>query len=237
MSTARPITPTEAETRRARRSNVERSAATRKLILEATVECLHRQGYGAVTNQVIAELAGVSRGAMMHHFPTRLDLIVATAEYAHEKNASARLAILEKLPPGLPRFRAMVDLTWESARMPEGLAINEIRVGSRSDPGFAEALTPLMTRISKEYGRLMGRIVREAGLEANDEIQGLSATTALSLRALAIDRYTNPSPAMVQYIRFTLAALREDIIARQLGEAVAERPKPPEPGEGRKRRR
>lgn len=228
MSADNMHTATPGAERPTRRRNVDRSAATRRQILDATVTCLQKQGYGAVTNQVVAEAAGVSRGAMMHHFPTRQDLLVATAAYAHDKNITMRMAELSKLPVGLPRFRAVIELTWKSARTPEGLAINEIRVGSRSDPGFAAALTPLMTKISQDYGRFVGRIVREAGLEANEEIQGLSATTALALRGLAIDRYTNPSPAMVDYILHTLNGLREDIIARQLGEDVAQRPAPME---------
>src|SRR5262245_50796835 len=102
---------------RERRRNVDRSAATRKQILEAAIRCLETVGYGAVTNIRVAEEAGVSRGAMMHHFPTRQTLIVAAVEYAYTRLRDFRIETLSKLAPGLPRYRAVIDLAWATARM------------------------------------------------------------------------------------------------------------------------
>lgn len=82
-----------------RRKNVDRSAATRRQILEATIQCLDQWGYGAVTNIKVADAAGVSRGAMMHHFPTRQALIVATVEFAYASQSVFRAAELAKLAP------------------------------------------------------------------------------------------------------------------------------------------
>src|SRR5262245_7833539 len=105
---------------RERRRNVDRSATTRKQILDATIRCLETSGYGAVTNIRVAEEAGVSRGAMMHHFPTRQTLLVATVEYAYDRLKAYRIECLSRLEPGLPRYRALIDLAWDTARMSEG---------------------------------------------------------------------------------------------------------------------
>lgn len=204
-----------------RRSNVDRSAATRIQILEATVRALHRFGYGAVTNNVVAELAGVSRGAMIHHFPTRQALLVAMTEYAYAKLTAYRIAQLEKFERGLPRFRAIIDLAFETAHSPEGLAVQEIRAGVRSDPDIAKAVTPIMTRISDDYGRFLGRHVRAAGLVPDRELQGLSATVAMTARSLAINRVTYPSEQMIANVLLTLKLAREHIIERQLGPGMA----------------
>jgi AcrR family transcriptional regulator len=213
---------------RERRSNVDRSASTRRQIFEATIRCLQSGGYGAVTNIRVAELAGVSRGAMMHHFPTQQELIVATIEYAYGKLSDYRMQVLSKLDPGLPRYRALIDLAWTTAQMPEGQACNEVRHGSRSNPEIRAAVTPIMTRLSDDYGRLHMRLAREAGLEANAEVQGLTATTAMTMRSLAVNTFTYPRSQMVENVLFTLKSTREDIIARQLGEHVALRPVMPE---------
>jgi AcrR family transcriptional regulator len=212
---------------RERRSNVDRSAATRRQIFEATVRCLQTGGYGAVTNIRVAEEAGVSRGAMMHHFPTQQALIVATIEYAYAKLSAYRMDVLSKLEPGLPRYRALIDLAWATAQMPEGVACNEVRHGSRSDPELRLAVTPIMTRLSDDYGRLHMRLAREAGLESNAEVQGLTATTAMTMRSLAVNTFTYPRSQMVENVLFTLKSAREDIIARQLGDRVAQRPMMP----------
>jgi AcrR family transcriptional regulator len=218
---------TSATNRVERRRNADRSAATRKQILEATIHCLDACGYGAVTNIRVADEAGVSRGAMMHHFPTRQALIVATVEYAYGKLSSYRNAELEKLEPGLPRFRAIIDLATATHQMPEGVACSEIRTGSRSDPEIRAAVTPIMSHISDDYGRLVGRVAREAGLVSNRELQGLTATTVMATRALSINTFTYPREQVLENVLWTLKSMREDIIARQLGERVAKRPEPP----------
>jgi AcrR family transcriptional regulator len=209
-----------------RRKNVDRSAATRKQILEATVECLDKGGYGAVTNIKVADAAGVSRGAMMHHFPTRQALILATVEYAYQKLNDYRAAEIAKVPAGLARYRCIMDLSVITQRMPEGMALNEVRIGSRSDPEIRDVVTPLMSSISEDYVRMVARIARDAGLKVNRELHGLTGTVAMATRALAINTFTYPSTRVRDNVVWTLQMMREALIARQLGEDKAEFPPP-----------
>ena len=65
----------------AREPKQDRSRATRARLLEATIDSLADQGWSATTVGVVAERAGVSRGATQHHFPTREDLITAALDY------------------------------------------------------------------------------------------------------------------------------------------------------------
>lgn len=218
--------PPKPAVRHERRPNVERSAATRKLILDATITCLNDWGYGGVTNIKVADAAGVSRGAMMHHFPTRQALIIATIEHAHDKLNVFRAAEMERTPPGLPRFRAILDQSLVTQRMPEGTALNEIRIGSRSDKEIREAVTPMMSAISEDYVRMVSRIARDAGLKPSRELHGLTGTVAMATRALAINTFTYPSVGVRDNVLWTLQMMREDLIARQLGEKFAERPAP-----------
>ena len=55
----------------------QKSASTRELIIEAAIKCLVELGYARTTTTVIAEKAGLSRGAMLHHFPSKLGIIRA----------------------------------------------------------------------------------------------------------------------------------------------------------------
>src|SRR5699024_7080906 len=72
----------------------DRSRQTRQRLLEATVRCLAERGWSAATVSVIAEEAGISRGALQHHFPTREALVVAALEYVFEE----RRKQIEQLP-------------------------------------------------------------------------------------------------------------------------------------------
>src|SRR5215470_16496508 len=63
-----------------RRTQAERSAATQARLLDAALQCLVELGYAGTTTTVVAERAGVSRGAQLHHFPTRAALVAAAVE-------------------------------------------------------------------------------------------------------------------------------------------------------------
>lgn len=186
----------------------------------AVIGILDEHAFSALSNSRIVARAGVSSGAVMHHFPTRADLLAQTIRFAYDRLCDWRAAQLEKLEPGLPRFRAVIDLAWATARTPEGIAVNEIRISARSDEVLADATRPALSSIANDYGRFIGKLVRSAGMEPTREVQGLSSTAAMALRSLSIDRMTNPSPQMVENVLLSLRTMREDLIAAQLGEAV-----------------
>ncbi len=207
-----------------RRSNPERAAETRQQVMEAVLAILNKKGFAALTNALIIADTNISSGALMHHFPTRQALLIATGEYAYANLAAYRRQQLEKLPPGMPRFRALIDMSWHTSRMPEGFAVNEMRIGARSDDALAAAFRPVFTRIAQEYGRSISRIAREAGLTPDVEMQGLWTATSMALRSLAIDRKTYATGDVTASVLLALRTLRESLITRQLGRAAAQDP-------------
>lgn len=108
----------------------DRSRVTRQRLLEAAVACLAERGWAGATVSVVAERAGVSRGAAQHHFPTREDLFTAAVEYVAEQRSTALrglcaqdrgavVAALVDLYTG-PLFRAALHL-WVAAANEEQL--------------------------------------------------------------------------------------------------------------------
>ena len=63
------------------RSRSERTADSRLLILDAAVACLVEEGYAGASTLAVQARAGVSRGRLLHHFPSRAELLVAAAEH------------------------------------------------------------------------------------------------------------------------------------------------------------
>ncbi len=78
----------------------ERSAETRKRLLDATVDCLFERGYAGTTTAEIASRAGFSKGAQLHHFPTKEKLVISALEYLFELRlaASSDPVAIAKLP-------------------------------------------------------------------------------------------------------------------------------------------
>src|SRR3546814_16022322 len=62
-----------------RRSQADRSAATRTTVLAAARDVLCAQGYSGATMPAIRDAAGMSLGAIQHQFPTKAKLMAAVA--------------------------------------------------------------------------------------------------------------------------------------------------------------
>src|ERR1700745_269095 len=67
-----------------RRTQAERSETTRKQLMDAAVKLIRKNGFGGLRTIEVADLAGVSRGALMHHFPSKHELVVAVLAYVNE---------------------------------------------------------------------------------------------------------------------------------------------------------
>src|SRR5215468_6574679 len=79
------------------RTQEERSAAMRERLLDATIDCLVEYGYSGTTTTRVAERAGVTRGAQVHHFPTKTDLVTAAVRHLATKRAEFAFAEMDRL--------------------------------------------------------------------------------------------------------------------------------------------
>ena len=114
----------------------ERSAETRRRLLDATVACLFERGYAGTTTTEIASRAGVSRGAQSHHFPKKNELVVSALEYVFGLRLSEMRAAVADPPTGSREHRAavLIDLMWPLFKGPTFYAWLELVVASRTDP-------------------------------------------------------------------------------------------------------
>jgi AcrR family transcriptional regulator len=119
----------------------ERSAETRGRLLNATVECLHEFGYAGTTTTEIARRAGVSRGAQLHHFHRKQDLVVSALEHVFALRLEQFTQAAVELPVGAEaRVNALIDLLWPAFKGPTFYAWLELVVASRTDPALRQAV-------------------------------------------------------------------------------------------------
>jgi len=122
------------------RTQQERSAAMRKRLLDATVDSLVRYGYAGTTTTRVTELAGVTRGAQVHHFPTRADLVAAAVRYLAARRAQLAFEKLDAVREAPDPLDAGLDLMWEIHQSPIQYATVELWVAARTDPELREQL-------------------------------------------------------------------------------------------------
>ncbi|EFQ84454.1 transcriptional regulator, TetR family [Aeromicrobium marinum DSM 15272] len=127
----------------------ERSRAMRHRLMEATVESLVELGWSGTTTTVVSQRAGVSRGAQLHHFPSKLDLVVAAVEFLSERRRDDLTADLAEQPEQ-GRTRAVLDVLADHFTSPVFFAALELWVAARTDDELRAAVGPLERRIGRE---------------------------------------------------------------------------------------
>lgn len=176
---------------RTRRTQEERSAETRRKILDATLESLVELGYAATSTPEVCQRAGMSRGALLHHFPTKAELVIeAVAHLAGRRGIELHRLAQQEDGAGDPVDR-VCDFMWGAFAEPTFHAALELWVAARCDPELHAALVPM----ERATGHGLDQLWR--GLPGNVEpkepavarsFNDLIAITLHLLRGMALQR-------------------------------------------------
>lgn len=141
-----------------RRTQAERRAATQAALLEATVDCLVDYGYVNTTTTKIAQRAAVSRGAQVHHFPTKASLVAEAVRYLADRRTEQLAARLPSLRTGDEGIADMLDLLWEAHSGKVFDATLELWVAARTD----DELRKHLVRLERDVTAKMWELGQEA---------------------------------------------------------------------------
>lgn len=159
----------------------------RDRLIAAAVTVLRRVGYAATTMQLVIEEAGVSRGAVLHHFPTRIDMIVSVAQQAAKVQNRMVASRLASLSPGIPLFLRLTEGTWEAMSTPIGLALVEILSAARSDAQLREKLLEVVNQFEADQLSGVLEVAEAAGLHDRDAVERMVRLNRAAMRGLAIE--------------------------------------------------
>jgi AcrR family transcriptional regulator len=123
----------------------ERTATSRARILDAAVACLVESGYTGATTLRIQAQAGVSRGRLLHHFPSRDQLLVAASRHLATERLRRTAERIESLAGGLTgveRLDRAIELMWETFSEPHFWAAVELWTAARTNEDLRAALLP-----------------------------------------------------------------------------------------------
>ncbi len=141
-----------------------KSIQTRIAILEAAIDCLETHGYARTTTQMIAARARISRGAMLHHYATKQELVEAVIDYTFFKRMEQFVAGIGDLSEqARVREQAGIELYWQSVCTREFAACLELAVAARTDAELRDIYLPKARRFSQ--------VERETVLKAFPEWQ------------------------------------------------------------------
>ncbi|MFD3540919.1 TetR/AcrR family transcriptional regulator [Streptomyces sp. NPDC058662] len=184
-----------------------RSRATRRHLLEAAVSCLAEHGWAGSTVSVVAERAGVSRGAAQHHFPTREDLFTAAVEYVAEERSTALRELFQAGPADRQAvIGALVDMYTGTLFR----AALQLWVAASNEEPLRPRVTELETRVGRETHRIAVDLLGadESVPGVRETVQGLlDMARGLGLANVLTDDAARRARVVAQWSRIIETAL------------------------------
>ena len=177
----------------------EKSAETRRRLLEAAILCVVERGYANTTGSEIAERAGLSRGAQLYHFPTREDLFAKAVEHLSELLSNEMRQKVEQLRVEADRRSITIDLIWETVGSPPYQAWLELVIASRTDVYLRNSIRAVYSRLSESVEKMLsGRF--EPFASSVPDLDLFPAMLLLMMEGLAISAQVREKDSVQQVL-------------------------------------
>jgi AcrR family transcriptional regulator len=181
-----------------RKSQAERTASTRRRALDAAVQCLAHEGYAATTTIRVAEIAQLSRGGMLHHFPTRAGLLSAVLEDIEHRLRDLRRRGLGAIPEDADPFVAVTRVTWDSYQGDAAVALLELTMAARGDGELAGALQKTIAALGDYQLEGARKVAHHVGIFDEERIRAMHVLHNAAMRGLLMDRISGRAPADIE---------------------------------------
>lgn len=139
----------------ARRARQQRSGVTQTRILDAAIRVLVDRGYAAASTVAIQNEAGVSRGRLLHHYPSRDVLLMAAVGHLARTRIAELPSRVDWPDDPIQRIALATDVGWSTFHQPYFVASMELWVAARTNTNLRTALLPT----EREIGQTVRRAV------------------------------------------------------------------------------
>lgn len=181
-----------------RRSQADRSAATRAKVIAAARDVLCAQGYSGATMHAIRDAAGMSLGAIQHQFPTKAKIMAAVAaEFSAYRIGVYREAIRSGTTPR-ESMENLIDANFRMVSRPEMAAVLEIHLARRNDPDLDREVGPSTRRFDRRVRLWAYAILHAAGIREEEAHQSLQLLNNAVTRGLTVEYIRNPDTVVVE---------------------------------------
>lgn len=177
---------THAPRSQTRRKQGDRSRETREKLMQAAIVVLLREGYNRLTMKEVVKEAGVSSGALMHHFTNKAELVVAATATVYEEAILRGQRVAQTVDAELNPIEGYItDCTSVYFDWPF-LAALETIVVARTDSDLMERILPVMEKYRSTCDLIWLGVFRKAGLTETRAKELLNLTLNL-VRGMAVN--------------------------------------------------
>ena len=211
------------------RSQQKRSVSTIAELKSATVALIAERGYASITTNEIARRAGVSRGALLHHYPHKINLIVDAATDVWRDAAVHVRRLSEALCKSADNVDAFVDGMWNHVFREEVVKMSiDLVSAAQADVALRARIEPSLRQMFDSYGEIANQAFAGSGMSQDERLNLVSFATC-AICGLRVQNIMAPSPDMTRavlrelkgYIRSSLEC---GVTGRELASVQGEKP-------------
>lgn len=189
-----------------------KGAAMRARLRAATEELIAEYGLEAATTVAIARRCNVSRGAMLHHYPTRDDILIDTARHFWRRKRERVEAIAEDVVAGRAGIADFVDRFYEQVFPTQAvLTMLEMMVAGRSDSVLGRAVSDILTDLFRAYEELGERAFAAWSLPP-EQIRVVVTLIVCALRGLRMQHILDPNDDTAVAVKQALVEAVQQIL-------------------------
>ncbi|MEC3913152.1 helix-turn-helix domain-containing protein [Nocardia sp. CDC153] len=175
-----------------RRTQEQRSTEMRTRLLDATIECLVEYGYAGTTTPRVAERAGVTRGAQVHHFGSKNDLVVAAVSHLAQRRTEAAMQEINRMRAGDDPLGTALEFMWELHQGPLFIAAVELWVAARTDRLLAAEVEKVEPFVNNAVLLAVAQLVPNELYRKS--VRDFAYTAMDTLRGILVSNFISPDP-------------------------------------------
>ncbi|MFT7057645.1 MAG: AcrR family transcriptional regulator [Pseudorhodobacter sp.] len=196
-----------------RRTQEERSARTVDALRAATVALMVEVGYVNTTTDRISKRAGVSRGALLHHFADKTDLVIDATGAMWDSSVAATRQMSASFAAGEIDLAAFIDGLWSRSFSETSVSVTiDMIIAARADARLAAHLSEALEgRLFAAYAEAADVMFAGADLSADQRRVAMTMATSL-IRGLRVADMMQADPALIAAVRGSLVGMLTTIL-------------------------
>ena len=197
-----------------------RSAKTRRKILTATLDSIFEDGFQKASTTEIVRRAGVSRGALLHHYPTKEKLIAAAVQHLLETEIADIRLVAGAYADKQLTIDDFIDDMWRRFSGPLFMITIDFLASARTDEKLRDAVVPVSLQFHRSLNEIWSQFFVNKSV-APQKIRALLNATLCLMRGMGIQTIIRKDPQYFMEMQETW----KDVLRALLSEEALRRDK------------
>lgn len=196
-----------------------RSVVTQERLIAAALDEIFAVGYHAATTQGISRRAAVSRGALLHHFPSRADIVLAAMEALLEDGTRQIKAMTGRLQAGSASLQDFVDFLWSLFSGRFFYLSLEMITESRNDADLRVRMIPVVKRFHEALDEIWTQLC-DGSQRTPQQARIILNLTVCLMRGMGVQTVLRPEPAYYRELVDGWKSLLPQLIGGEAGDIL-----------------